>query len=41
MEYAKEFQAMNMDNQLKFQLSLLEVEQHNLLLIATAYKCMQ
>jgi len=36
-EYAKDFHAKNMANQL----SLLEMEQNNLLLIATSYKFMQ
>ena len=40
-EYAEDFQAKNTANQSKLQLSLFEMEQHNLLLIATAYKCMQ
>ena len=38
---AEDFHAKNMANQSKLQLSLLEMEQHNLLLIATAYKFMQ
>ena len=37
----KGFQAKKMDNQSKLQLSLLEMEQHNLFLIAIAYKFMQ
>jgi len=40
-EYAEDFQAKNMASQFKLQLSLFEMEQHNLLLIATAYKFMQ
>ena len=40
-EYAENFDAMNMDNQSKLQFSLLEMEQHNVLLISTAYKFMQ
>jgi len=40
-EYAKDFHAKDMANQSKLQLSLLEMEQHNLLLIASAYKFMQ
>ena len=36
-EYAENFQANNIANQSKLQLSLLEMEQHNLLLIATVY----
>jgi len=40
-EYAEDFHAKNMANQSKLQLSLLEMEQHNLLLNATAYKFMQ
>jgi len=36
-EYAEDFHAKNMANQSKLELSLLEMEQHNLLLIATAY----
>ena len=40
-EYAEDFHAKNMTNQSKLELSLLEMEQHNLLLIATAYKFMQ
>jgi len=39
-EYGETFCAKNMANQSKLQLSLLEMEQHNLLLIATAYKFM-
>jgi len=39
--YADGFQAKNMANQSKLQLSLLEMKQRNLLLIATAYICMQ
>ena len=39
-EYAEYFHAKNMANQSKLQPSLLEVEQHSLLLIATAYKIM-
>ena len=38
LEYAEDLHAKNMANQSKLQLSLLEMEQHNLLLIATAYK---
>jgi len=40
-EYAKDFHVKNMANQSKLRLSLLEIEQHNLLLIATGYKFMQ
>ena len=40
-EYAENFDAKNMDNQSKLQFSLLEMEQHNVLLISTAYKFMQ
>jgi len=40
-EYAEDFHTKNVANQSKLQLSLLEMEQHNLLLIATAYKFMQ
>ena len=40
-EYAEDFLAKNMANQSKFQLFLLEMEQHKLLLIGTAYKIMQ
>ena len=36
-EHAKDFYAKNMTNQSKLQLSMLEMEQHNLLVIATAY----
>ena len=36
-EHAKDFYAKNMTNQSKLQLSMLEIEQHNLLVIATAY----
>jgi len=41
LEYAEDLHAKNMANHSKFQLSLLEMEQHNLLLIATADKFMQ
>jgi len=40
-EYTEYFQAKNMANQSKLHLFLLEMEQYNLLLIATAYKCIQ
>jgi len=40
-QYVEDFHAKNMVNQSKLQLSLLEMEQHNLLLITSAYKCMQ
>ena len=40
-EYAKDFHAKNMANQIKLQLSLSEMEQDNLLLIVTAFKFMQ
>jgi len=36
-DYANNFHANNMANQSKLQLFLLEMEQHNLLLIAIAY----
>ena len=39
-EYDQDFHSKNMANQSKLQLSLLEMEQHNLLLIATGYKFM-
>jgi len=38
--FATDYYAKNMANQSKLRLSLLEMEQHNLFLIATAYKFM-
>ena len=38
-EYAKDFHAKNMANQSKLQLSLLEMEQHNLLLLLHINLC--
>ena len=40
-EYGKDFHAKNMANESKLQLSVFEMEQHNLLLIVTAYKLIQ
>ena len=40
-EFATDFHAKKLANQSNLQFSLLEMEHHNLLLIATAYKFMQ